>query len=130
MVKKTNYTTRSVVDKWKTIDDYVRVIPNQDSIIKRDDTSFLTSCPLSHNHKHGDRNQSFIINEVDSNKYKDKKIVLVKINPKYFRPAEVNLLLGDPTDAIQKLGWKPQKSFDKLVESMVKLDLDEIQKAS
>ena len=62
--------------------------------------------------------------------YKDKKIVLVKINPKYFRPAEVNLLLGDPTDAIQKLGWKPQKSFDKLVESMVKLDLDEIQKAS
>ena len=62
--------------------------------------------------------------------YKDKKIVLVKINPKYFRPAEVNLLLGDPTDAIQKLGWKPQKSFDKLVESMVKWDLDEIQKAS
>ena len=74
--KKSNYTTRSVGYKWKTIDDYVRVIPNQDSVIKRGDTSYLTSCPLSHNHKHGDRNQSFIINEVDSNKYKGKKIVV------------------------------------------------------
>ena len=70
------------------------------------------------------------IDEKFIHNYKDKKVVLVKINPKYFRPAEVNLLLGDPTDAKEKLGWNPKKSFDKLVESMVLSDLDEIQKAS
>ena len=51
----------------------------------------------------------------------------VKINPIFYRPAEVNLLLGDPSEIKEKLGWKPQISFDKLVENMVLWDLDEIQ---
>jgi GDPmannose 4,6-dehydratase len=49
--------------------------------------------------------------------------VLVKINPKYFRPAEVNLLLGDPTPVKKELGWKPKISFDKLVKKMVEYDI-------
>mmetsp|Transcript_18175 Transcript_18175/g.44983 ORF Transcript_18175/g.44983 Transcript_18175/m.44983 type:complete len:361 (+) Transcript_18175:634-1716(+) len=49
--------------------------------------------------------------------------VLVKIDPAYFRPTEVDLLLGDPTKAKDKLGWVSKTPFVKLVEEMVKEDL-------
>jgi len=52
------------------------------------------------------------------------QIELVKINPKFYRPAEVDLLLGDSTPARQELDWKPKISFDKLVEKMVRYDID------
>lgn len=44
---------------------------------------------------------------------------VVKVNPKYFRPAEVETLLGDPTKAKTVLGWEPKFTFDGLVEEMV-----------
>ena len=47
----------------------------------------------------------------------------VEIDPRYYRPAEVDLLLGDSTKAYEQLGWKPQTSFGQLVEMMVKKDL-------
>jgi GDPmannose 4,6-dehydratase len=47
----------------------------------------------------------------------------VKIDPKYFRPTEVDLLIGDPTKAREKLGWKPKCSFKELVRLMVTEDL-------
>jgi GDPmannose 4,6-dehydratase len=49
---------------------------------------------------------------------------LVKINPKFYRPAEVELLLGDSTLARKELGWKPKILFDNLVEKMVRWDLE------
>lgn len=50
--------------------------------------------------------------------------VLVEVSPEFFRPAEVDLLLGDPTKAKEKLGWNPRKtSFDELVRRMVEHDL-------
>lgn len=49
--------------------------------------------------------------------------VLVKIDPRYFRPTEVDLLLGDPTKAKTKLGWKPQYDLAGLVEEMISSDL-------
>ena len=50
--------------------------------------------------------------------------VLVEIDEKYFRPAEVELLLGDPSKAEEELGWKRQISFQELVSGMVKYDLE------
>lgn len=44
---------------------------------------------------------------------------VIKIDPKYFRPAEVESLLGDPTKAKEKLGWEPKITFDQLIEDMV-----------
>jgi GDPmannose 4,6-dehydratase len=49
---------------------------------------------------------------------------VVRIDPRYFRPAEVDTLLGDPTKAREKLGWEPTTSFEELVEEMVRHDLD------
>lgn len=49
---------------------------------------------------------------------------IVGINPKFFRPAEVDLLLGDPTKARNVLGWKPDVTFDRLVELMTEADLN------
>lgn len=51
--------------------------------------------------------------------------VLVEVDPKYFRPAEVEQLLGDPSKAKKLLGWNPQKtSFEDLVKLMVKHDME------
>lgn len=52
----------------------------------------------------------------------------VRIDPKYFRPTEVDLLLGDPTKAKEKLGWTPRTSFDELVKIMVTADLEYLKK--
>jgi GDPmannose 4,6-dehydratase len=48
----------------------------------------------------------------------------VRIDPKYFRPAEVDLLLADPTKAREKLGWRPRVSFQELVRRMVDSDVE------
>jgi len=49
--------------------------------------------------------------------------VLVAVDPRYFRPAEVDTLLGDPTLARERLGWEPKIPFDALVREMVQADL-------
>jgi len=49
--------------------------------------------------------------------------IVIEVDPKYFRPAEVDLLLGDSAKARQKLGWEPRVGFDALVEMMVDADL-------
>jgi len=51
--------------------------------------------------------------------------IVVKVDPRYFRPTEVETLLGDPTKAKEKLGWTPQTSFQELVSEMVRGDLEE-----
>ena len=50
--------------------------------------------------------------------------VFVRVDPRYFRPAEVDSLLGDASKAHRELGWKPQISFDDLVTEMVAADLE------
>lgn len=57
---------------------------------------------------------------------KDTGEILVKINPKFYRPAEVDLLLGNSDAARKELGWKPKTSFNKLITKMIKNDLNEI----
>ncbi len=55
--------------------------------------------------------------------------VLVEVDPKYFRPAEVDQLLGDPTKARERLGWDPRKtSFEELVKIMVEHDMKKVRK--
>ena len=51
--------------------------------------------------------------------------VIVRVDPQYFRPAEVETLLGDASKARQELGWTPETSFDELVREMVESDLEE-----
>ncbi len=49
--------------------------------------------------------------------------VLIAIDPRYFRPTEVDRLLGDPSKARQRLGWRHKTSFDDLVKEMIEADL-------
>src|SRR5690606_38283014 len=49
--------------------------------------------------------------------------VIVKIDPRYFRPTEVDLLIGDPTKANEKLGWKPKYTLQEMIAEMVVADL-------
>lgn len=74
-------------------------------------------------HGHGEAEQLSVSTEY-AIKNDIQSSILVKINPKYYRPAEVDLLLGDSNPAREELGWKPKISFDNLVERMVKYDVD------
>jgi GDPmannose 4,6-dehydratase len=53
----------------------------------------------------------------------DRCEILVRINEKFYRPAEVEVLLGNPSKAKESLGWKPKISFDNLVKTMVQFDI-------
>ena len=56
-------------------------------------------------------------------------MVRVEVNPKHFRPAEVETLLADPTKVKTELGWDPKVSFPELVQMMVRHDLDEVSRS-
>jgi GDPmannose 4,6-dehydratase len=56
--------------------------------------------------------------------------VIVRVDPRYFRPAEVETLLGDPSKAKNELGWKPCITFAEMVQEMVRYDLEEAQRDS
>ncbi len=81
-----------------------------------------------------DKNQPGIIwegegiNEVG--KRADTKEIVIRIDPKYFRPTEVDQLLGDSTKALKKLGWTPKTNLEELIEEMIEKDLKEAEKES
>src|SRR5690606_12115353 len=79
-----------------------------------------------------DENEKGVIIDVDQDKAKELGLNLealkmgqtvVKVDPKYFRPTEVDLLLGDPTKSKEKLGWKLKYDLPALVKDMVESDL-------
>jgi len=53
---------------------------------------------------------------------------IVAIDPRYYRPTEVDLLIGDPTKAQMKLGWKPKYDLPALVKEMVAADIELFQR--
>ena len=65
------------------------------------------------------------ISDGDSPKVGD---VIVRIDPRYFRPTEVETLLGDASKAREQLGWQPTTSFNYLVKEMVHKDLDQAER--
>lgn len=70
---------------------------------------------------HGENENEYATNNANGK-------VVVKVNPKFFRPAEVELLIGDPTKAEKVLGWKREISYQQLIERMVKHDLALLEK--
>jgi len=70
---------------------------------------------------HGKADKEYATNKANG------KVVL-KVNPKFYRPAEVELLIGDPSKAEKKLGWKREISYQQLIERMVKNDLAILEK--
>lgn len=66
-------------------------------------------------------------NEVGINKQTGD--ILVKVNPEFYRPSEVELLIGDPSKAKEMLGWSPKTSLEELCNMMVKKDIERNEKA-
>lgn len=75
-----------------------------------------------------DEAEKGIIDSID-NKLQQSELqpgdVIVQVDPRYFRPTEVETLLGDPAKARNELGWQPRISFKELVEEMVRTDMEE-----
>ena len=74
----------------------------------------------------GVEEKGYWINFKDSNNNAktDSSPTIVAVDPRYFRPTEVETLLGDPSNAKNKLGWEPKISFEELVADMVRTDLE------
>ena len=72
-------------------------------------------------------NECGVVSAIDGNQAPALKVgdVIVKIDPHYFRPTEVETLLGDPTKAKEKLGWVPEVTLDEMIQEMVDHDLDQ-----
>ena len=70
-----------------------------------------------------------IIESIEGNKAPALKVgdVIVEVDPQYFRPAEVETLLGDPTNARVKLGWTPETTLNEMVKEMVEHDFNNAQ---
>ena len=60
----------------------------------------------------------------------DTKEIVIKIDPRYYRPTEVNQLVGDSSKALIKLGWKPKLSLEDLIKEMIKNDLQDAERES
>ena len=72
-------------------------------------------------------NEKFVLHKYKAEKYfYEDEPVLMRINSAFYRPAEVELLLGDSTPARTELNWTPEISFEKLVERMTLNDLDKV----
>jgi GDPmannose 4,6-dehydratase len=67
--------------------------------------------------------QGYVLKNNGPYKLKEDQVV-IKVDPKYYRPTEVDLLIGDPTKAMTKLGWKPKYDLAALVKEMVASDLE------
>lgn len=70
----------------------------------------------------GENEVGFIVKCIGDYHLEPGKVV-VRVDPKYFRPTEVDLLLGDPTKAMSKLGWEPKYNLQSLVFEMISSDL-------
>ena len=73
-----------------------------------------------------------VVESIDGNKAPAVKVgdVVVRIDPRYFRPTEVETLLGDPSKAKEKLGWVPEISVQEMCAEMVREDLEQAKKAA
>ncbi len=78
------------------------------------------------------QDQVGIVDDMTQFKIENSKLkindIIVRIDPRYFRPAEVETLLGDPTKAKKVLGWEPKVTFEELVVEMVRADLESARK--
>lgn len=72
----------------------------------------------------GDRETAKVVESSNPDFKIEPGQVVVKVDPKYYRPTEVELLIGDPTKAKNKLGWKPMYDLDGLIKDMVDADLE------
>jgi GDPmannose 4,6-dehydratase len=68
-------------------------------------------------------NSSLILEELNLIPKLKKGQIVIKINPHFFRPTEVDRLVGDSTKALNEIGWKPKISINELIEEMVRFDL-------
>ncbi len=67
-------------------------------------------------------------NEFEIGRRADNNEIVIRVDPRYFRPAEVNELLGDSNKAKDKLGWFPEISLEEMIEEMINFDLQEAKK--
>ena len=109
-------------------EDYVISTGRMESVRK-----FIEICAEKLNWNEEGNNKAIIwegsgVNEIG--RRADTKEIVIRIDPRYFRPTEVDELLGDSSKAKNKLGWEPKTSLEELIEEMISKDKEEAKKQS
>lgn len=76
----------------------------------------------------GKNEKGYIANKPASNKFLKVGDCILEVDPRYYRPTEVDMLIGDATKAKEKLNWLPKISLDDLISEMVKYDIDKLKR--
>ena len=113
-----NYRTGNIEKAKHFLDKSKACFPNYSSINTLAKSIELSELEQSDSH-HLNIKYKFKGQEV----FDDKGNCIIKNNPKFFRPAEVDLLVGDSTKAKEKLLWKPKHTLETLVKDMIEADL-------
>ena len=113
----------------KKPDDFV-IASGNEMTVREFVEKALETVGISINWKGTGLNEVAVITDIkNDNDYKIRKNdIIVRINKKYFRPSEVNYLLGDSSKAHKLLGWKPSISINNLIKEMMENDLMEAKK--
>jgi GDPmannose 4,6-dehydratase len=74
-----------------------------------------------------DAEEGYVVKNTGTYNLKEGQVI-VKVDPKYYRPTEVDLLIGDPTKSKSKLGWKPRYDLAGLVKEMVISDVNKLKR--
>jgi GDPmannose 4,6-dehydratase len=109
-------------------DDFVIATGEQHSVREFVDAAAAELGIILEWHGSGLEEHARILSSVKHSKLKSGDVI-VRVDPRYFRPAEVDSMLGDATKAREQLGWEPKVSFGDLVKEMVNADLESAEKS-
>ena len=121
----------SICRDWGHAKDYIEAMWHMLQMDKPDD--FVIATGIMHSvREFVEKSFAFIGKEIvwegqgdnEIGKEKGTEIVRVKVNPKYYRPTEVEQLMGDASKAKSTFGWSPKVSFDELVKDMMSSDIE------
>jgi hypothetical protein len=134
LIIKDGYTDRGggTIEKYKKSNTCIKVFKTENQVLFNalfgsDDFNRellrCIGCGIELGFKGNDeKEEGYVIKNRGSYNLNEGQII-VKVDPKYYRPAEVELLIGDSFKAMTKLGWKPKFDLDALVKEMVASDL-------
>ena len=111
-----------LVDLEKRIEEEIEENP---TLEESDATDSIDNKEENFHYKNKDSKQDFIVNNLTGNKICIKiNDIVMSIDKNYYRPTEVDLLIGNPSKAQNKLNWKPKYNLDTLIDEMIKSDLN------
>lgn len=126
-----SYSQDFIEGIWKTLNqespkEYIFSSNEAHTVREFVEKAFTSANIVDFHWKDNEINEKLVLNNYILEENDIKSSILVTINPKFYRPLDTNILLGDSNETRKELNWEPKVKFDELVRKMVKHDLNEV----